>query len=130
MEKIDFDIRMIPITSKSPKKDISLVRDIASASQKIKNVVSLNEEELPFSNLLGANILSYIKSGTFNIFLIEKINSTVTYAVKDVFNVSSLVTIPPDKPNILRVVVNFSYNPLSRSTKPPNNSITLEINIT
>jgi hypothetical protein len=69
MQKVDFDILLTPSASTSTLKDISLIEGLASVAQQIKNVVSMSAKELPFSDLVGANVRDYIsKNRLYDIF--------------------------------------------------------------
>jgi hypothetical protein len=129
MQKVDFDILLTPSASTSNLKDISLVQGLASVAQQIKSVVSMSAKEIPFSSVVGANVQDYIsKNRLYDIFLNESINSSVAYAVKDIFNLSSAISISENNPGIVKIIIKFDYK--TRTTQSSNNTVTVEVTTT
>jgi hypothetical protein len=129
MQKVDFDILLTPSASTSNLKDISLVQGLASVAQQIKSVVSMSAKEIPFSSVIGANVQDYIsKNRLYDIFLNESINSSVAYAVKDIFNLSSTISSSENTPGIITITIKFDYK--TRTTQSSNNIVTVEVTTT
>jgi hypothetical protein len=129
MQKVDFDILLTPSASTSNLKDISLVQGLASVAQQIKNVVSMSAKEIPFSSVIGSNVQDYIsKNRLYDIFLNESINSSVAYAIKDIFNLSSTISTSENTPGIVTITIKFDYK--TRTTQSRNNIVTVEVRTT
>lgn len=126
MEKIDFDILLLPSVTTSELKDISLVTGLAAIGQQIKNVVSMNEKELPFSQLMGANVLDYVaQNKANNIFLNESVNSALGYSLKNIYNVSSTFQ-NGETPGTFIINVKFDYK--TRTNLYQNNRVSITLN--
>lgn len=126
MEKIDFDILLLPSVTTSELKDISLVTGLAAIGQQIKNVVSMNEKELPFSQLMGANVLDYVaQNRANNIFLNESVNSALAYSLKNIYNVSSTFQ-NGEIPGTFIINVKFDYK--TRTNLYQNNRVSITLN--
>jgi hypothetical protein len=129
MQKVDFDILLTPSASTNNLKDISLVQGLASVAQQIKNVVSMSAKEIPFSSVIGSNVQDYIsKNRLYDIFLNESINSSVAYAIKDIFNLSSTISTSENTPGIVTITIKFDYK--TRTTQSRNNIVTVEVRTT
>lgn len=129
MEKIDFDILLIPSISESTQKDISLVQGLASIGQQIKNIVSMSEKEIPFSSVIGADVINYISKNRVNdIFLNESVNSSLAFALKNIFNISSSFSSSSATPNIVNVNVKFDYQ--TRTNYYKDNRVSITFNTT
>lgn len=129
MEKIDFDILLIPSISESDRKDIALVQGLAAIGQQIKNIVSMSEKEIPFSSIIGANVINYISKNRSNdIFLNESVNSSLAFALKNIFNISSTFTSSSTTPDILTVNIKFDYQ--TRTNYYKDNRVSVNFNTT
>lgn len=126
MEKIDFDILLLPSVSANELKDVSLVTGLAAIGQQIKNIVSMNEKEIPFSSLMGANVLDYVaKNKSNSIFLTESVNSALAYSLKNIFNISSSFS-NGEMPGTFTVNVKFDYR--TRTSFYQNNRVSITLN--
>lgn len=120
MKKIDFDTLLTPI-AKTKVKDVSLVEGYSSISQQIRNVVLLGENEIPFSSVIGSNVINILSSNSaYRVFAVHSINGKIPYAIKNVFKVhASLENNSTFKSNV-NIKIKFFYrlnpeSPLSPS---------------
>jgi hypothetical protein len=55
----------------------------------------------------------------------ESINSSVAYAVKNIFNISSTISSSGSNPGIITITIKFDYK--TRTTQSTNNIVTVEV---
>ena len=111
------------------RKDVALVQGLAAIGQQIKNIVSMSEKEIPFSSIIGANIINYISKNRSNdIFLNESVNSSLAFALKNIFNISSTFTSSSTTPDILTVNIKFDYQ--TRTNYYKDNRVSVNFNTT
>ena len=122
MDKLDFDILLSKISSTNGLQDVALVSGLASATQQIKNIVHLNQSDKPFNPSVAANLQSIFLQNFTNIVAIDRINSVISNAIPNVFNVGSSIQVINNIPN---VKVTFGYRSLTSTSV--NNQITIKL---
>jgi hypothetical protein len=119
--KIDFDILLTTIQSANDRQDVALVSGIYNTAQQIKNVVLMSRSDNAFNYSLGTDINSFLSGNMANAWIaVDTINTSVTYAVKDVYNIKTKIV---KDQGTLVITIKFDYK--TKTAFSPNNAVTI-----
>ncbi len=119
--KIDFDILLTTIQSANDRQDVALVSGIYNTAQQIKNVVLMNRSDNAFNYSLGTDINSFLSGNMTNAWVaVDAINTSVSYAVRDVYNIRTKIV---NNTGTLTIIIKFDYK--TKTAYSPNNAVTI-----